>query len=279
MKRLTIMGAGGKMGCRTANNFRGHADYEVQCVEVSEAGRARLREQGFEPVEPEEALPRSEVVILAVPDRAIGSVARAVVPHLASGAMVITLDPAAAHAGELPSREDIAYFVTHPCHPPLFNDETDPEVRRDYFGGVKAKQSIVCALMQGSEADYAAGEAIARDIYRPVTRAHRVTVEQMAILEPTMAETVNIACLTVIREAMDEAIARGVPKEAAWDFMIGHLNIELAIVFDQVGSPFSDGALLIKEYGRRALFKPDWKKLFEPESVKEQVKAIVAGEL
>ena len=94
-----------------------------------------------------------------------------------------------------------------------------------------------------------------------------------------MAETVNIACLTVMREALDEAIARGVPKEAAWDFMIGHLNIELAIVFDQIGSPFSDGALLIKEYGRRALVRPDWKRLFEPESVKEQVKAIVAGKL
>jgi hypothetical protein len=34
------------------------------------------------------------------------------------------LDAAAPHAGELPERDDITYFVTHPCHPPIFNDET-----------------------------------------------------------------------------------------------------------------------------------------------------------
>jgi hypothetical protein len=45
----------------------------------------------------------------------------------------------------------VSYFVTHPTHPPVFNDETDPEARRDYFGAGKAKQSIVNALVQGPE--------------------------------------------------------------------------------------------------------------------------------
>ena len=63
------------------------------------------------------------------------------------------------------------------------------------------------------------------------------------------------------------------PPEAARDFLLGHLNIELAIVFGQVGSPFSDGAKLIIEHGRRYLIKPDWKRVFEPEEVGRPVAA------
>ena len=122
--------------------------------------------------------------------------------------MVICLDPAAPYGGELPERPDISYFVTHPCHPPIVNDEVEPEARRDMFGG-RAKQHIVCALMQGPEGDYERGARIAQRMFAPVMQAHRVTVEQMAILEPALAETVVLTCMVVIREAVDEAIRRG----------------------------------------------------------------------
>ena len=36
---------------------------------------------------------------------------------------MIVLDAAAPHAGNMPVREDVTYFVTHPCHPPIYNDE------------------------------------------------------------------------------------------------------------------------------------------------------------
>src|SRR5690606_14540447 len=148
------------------------------------------------------------VVILALPDRVIGEVARELVPLLQPGALVITLDPAAAHAGELPARDDISYFVTHPCHPSVFDHfKTEAEIR-DFFGGTHARQSVVCALMQGPEAHYALGERIARAIYAPVVRTHRITVEQLAILEPTMAEVCGIALITALREAMEEAVRR-----------------------------------------------------------------------
>ena len=109
--------------------------------------------------------------------------------------MVIVLDAAAPFAGHLPKRPDLTYFVTHPCHPPIFNDETDLEAKTDYFGGIKAKQHIVSALMQGPEEDYAKGEAIARTIWAPVMRSHRVTVEQLAMLEPGLSETVCASLL------------------------------------------------------------------------------------
>ena len=46
-----------------------------------------------------------------------------------------------------------------------------------------------------------------RSIWAPVMRSHRVTVEQMAMLEPGLSETVCASLLDVMREAMDEVVA------------------------------------------------------------------------
>jgi hypothetical protein len=274
MTTIALLGAGGKMGCRIVDNLRGCGEYRVLCVEVSEAGLDRLRRRGLAAVPRDEALAEADVVILALPDNLIGTIAGEVVPRLRPGAMVIGLDPAAPHAGRLPRRRDVSYFFAHPCHPSVFNDETDPEARRDFFGGTRARQNIVCAVMPGGEADYARGEAIARAMYAPVVKAHRVTVEQMALLEPALVETLAATCLTIVREGLDEVVRRGVPAEAARDFLLGHIQIELAILFGEVGSPFSDGALKAIERARSQLFMPDWKKVFEPESLRTSVEEI-----
>jgi hypothetical protein len=68
------------------------------------------------------ALAGADVVILAVPDCVLGKVAHEIVPQVRPGTMIFTLDPAAAHAGELPARPDISYFVSHPCHPSVFEN-------------------------------------------------------------------------------------------------------------------------------------------------------------
>lgn len=273
---VALLGAGGKMGQRLTRNLAADSRYRVLYVETGETGQGVLRDQGHAVTDVSEAVPQADFVILALPDTILGRVSHTVVPLMKTGATLFTLDPAAAHAGVLADRADINRFVTHPCHPPVFNDEVG-EARRDFFGGVLAKQAIVCALMSGYESAYAPSEALAIAMYAPVTRSHRVTVEQMAILEPAMAETVTACCITIIREAMDEAIRRGVPPEAARDFMLGHVNIPLAIVFGEVSSPFSDGAKLIIEHGKGLLFKENWRDVFTPESVREQVTAIVNG--
>jgi hypothetical protein len=278
MTTIAILGAGGKMGCRLTDNLR-QFHHSLLLVEVAEAGLANLRRRGLEPTPQAEALAKAEVVILALPDRILGAVSREVVPHLAPDTLVITLDPAVAHAGGLAPRKDVSYFVTHPCHPSVFEPCNTEAERDDFFGGIAAPQAIVCALMQGPEEHYATGERLARQFYGPVSRAHRITVEQMAILEPAMAETVGICLHLALREALEEAIQRGVPRAAAEDFMFGHVKVELGIAFGRVGFPFSDGAKLIAEYGRRRILRSDWKSLFEPESVREQVQMIVAGHL
>ncbi|HET7479302.1 MAG TPA: phosphogluconate dehydrogenase C-terminal domain-containing protein, partial [Rubrobacteraceae bacterium] len=272
-----VFGAAGSMGVRVTNALKDDPEYTMLYVEAGEAGQARLREKGFDPTSQEEAVGEADVVIFAVPDTVVGSLAREIVPSLKSGTMVVTLDPAAAYAGELPEREDISYFITHPAHPPIYNDETDPEARRDYFGSGKAKQAFVNALMQGPEEDYARGEKIATKLWGPVLRSHRVTVEQMAILEPVLSETVTATCLTVIREAVDEAAERGVPFEAARDFVLGHINVELAILFDELDWSLSAGAQMAVEEAKKDIFQPDWKKVFEPENIKESVTKITSG--
>jgi hypothetical protein len=278
MTTIALIGAGGKMGCRIVDHLRDHPDYELRCVEHGGRGLENLRQRGLHSMDAGEAVPGADVMILALPDRVLGSVAQQLVPLAKPGCLVVTLDPAAAHAGELPDRPDISYFVSHPCHPSVFDHfETETE-RADFFGGTTARQAIVCALMQGPEADYARGEQLARDIYAPVTRAHRITVEQMALLEPAMAETVGIALIRTLREALEEVVARGVPRAAAEDFLFGHIKVPLGIAFERVNFPFSDGAKLIAEYGREVLLRDNWKDVFAPESVLEQCRAITTGQ-
>jgi D-apionate oxidoisomerase len=277
MITIALFGAAGSMGTRISNSLKTDPGFRVLHVEAGEIGQGRLRERGITPLEREEALQQADVAILAVPDTLIGRVAAEIVPGLKSGAMLICLDPAAPHAGRLPKRADVTYFVTHPAHPPVFNDETDPEARRDFFGSGKAKQAIVSALMQGPEEDFAKGEAISKKIFGPILRSHRVTVEQMAMLEPALSETVAATCISVMREAMDEAVRRGVPEQAARDFLLGHIWIELAILFNEIDWQFSAGAKKAIEEAKTALFKPDWKKVFEPEQLKASVNKITEG--
>jgi hypothetical protein len=274
MTAVALFGAGGKMGLRIGRNLVA-SRFSVLPVEVSEAGRARFAEaHGIACVGAEDAIAKAQVIVLAVPDTVIGAVTQGLVPKLRPGTMVIILDAAAPHAGHLPERADITYFVTHPCHPPIFNDETDPAARADHFGGIAAKQHIVNALMQGPEEHYALGEEVARAMWAPVMRSHRVTVEQMAILEPGLSETVCATLLDAMREAMEEAIARGVPREAARDFLLGHMNILAAVTFQEIQGVFSDACNKAIVYGKETILKPDWKQLFEPEEILASVRRI-----
>jgi D-apionate oxidoisomerase len=274
--KIALLGAGGKMGMRLSANLQG-ARFDVDHVEVSAEGRRRLKESlGVECMEQGQAVSSADAVVMAVPDRLIGTILSTFVKDLRPNAKVVMLDAAAPHAGELPRRDDITYFVTHPCHPPIFNDETDFKAKTDYFGGIHAKQHIVCALMQGPESHYSECEEIAREIYKPVMRAHRCTVEQLAILEPALSETVGATFALALREATDEAVRRGVPQQAAIDFIIGHLNIELAIAFGIFPEGrFSDGALHAIAQAKPVIFREGWiDRVFAPEAVLKSVKDI-----
>ena len=79
------------------------------------------------------------------------------------------------------------------------------------------------------------------------------------------------------REAMDEAVRRGVSEEAARDFILGHLNVELAILFDQLpGVRMSDAANKAVERAKKEIFVADWKKVFERDAIAENIRMITS---
>jgi hypothetical protein len=274
MTTVALIGAGGKMGYRLAGKLK-DSRFDLRYAEVSEAGRERLKSGlGLDSVDTAAAVDGAAVVVLAVPDTAIGKVAATIEKDLRPGTMLVILDAAAPFAGHMPQRADLTYFVTHPCHPPIFNDETEPAAKRDFFGGVAAKQHIVSALMQGPDEAYGLGEEIAKIIWAPVMRSHRITVEQMAMLEPGLSETLCASLLVVMREAMDEVVARGVPKQAARDFLLGHMNVLGAVIFEETPGVFSDACNKAIEFGKPMLMRDDWKRIFEPRELADSIRRI-----
>ena len=272
---VTLLGAGGKMGGRVTANLRNLSHYKVAYVEASPERQKEMAAGGIDITPVDQALDTAEAVILAVPDRLIGRITQEVVPKLKPGTIVVGLDPAAAYAGMMPKREDITYFVAHPCHPPLFSDSGPASQDTDWFGGRgKLPQSVVCALHQGPEEHYAIGEQLAADMFAPILRRHRVTIEQMAILEPAVVESTFAGCITVLREAMEIAISMGVPKQAAWDFCLGHIRTELAIIFGFAEFPLSDGAMKAIEQNRPRIFQDNWKDVITIPAVRQSVRDI-----
>jgi hypothetical protein len=267
---ICIVGAGGKMGSRITDNLR-KLPYALSCVEKAEAGIRRLADKGLAVSAAETAVPASDIVVLAVPDACMAGVTREVVPLMKKGATAILLDPAAAYNGEVRLRDDCTFVVTHPCHPPLFGEQATPEARADFFGGIAATQDIVVALYRGSEENFRAAERLCREMFAPVAKAHRITVEQMAILEPAAAEVCAASAAALMKAAMDEAIARGVPAEAARAFLLGHAQIPLAIVFGKIGSPFSDAAKIAMKVGSEKVINPAWREVFEPEAIRATI--------
>ncbi len=273
-EKIALFGAGGKMGFRLTSNLL-KSDYRVSHVEVGAAGRQRLKDElGVECMSVDEALDGVDVVVLAIPDTLIGKVSHEIAPKLKAGTMVMTLDAAAPFAGHLPERDDLVYFVAHPCHPLIFNDDDDTRARNDRFGGAYAKQSITSALMQGPESAFDLGEAIAKVIYAPILRSYRLTVDQMALLEPGLSETVCATLLQVMRDAMDETVKRGVPKEAARDFLLGHMNILSAVIFNEIPGAFSDACNKAIQFGKPRLMRDDWINVFDRAEIAESIRRI-----
>ena len=275
MKTLTLIGAGGKMGCRITNNVK-NSDWHVHYVETNSKGVQRLSECGVSCSAADEALPAADVAIFAVPDVAMEAVTREMVPKLKPGALVMLLDPAAPLDGKVAHRDDLGYFIAHPCHPSVFNWEPTEQGFRDFYGGISARQAAVCALMSGAEKYYDLGVEVTRLIYRPVIRIHRVTVEQMAILEPALVETLSQTCMEMVKEGYDRVVAKGLPADCARDFILGHLRIQIAVLFGEVNGTFSDAAYKISKRAKPVLFKEGWSKIFEMDDIREQVRDITS---
>ena len=262
---VAVVGAGGKMGMRVSRNLA-RSVHTLRYAENSPAGQERMRAEGREAVTTEQAVDGADVVILAVPDTALGAVSQAVVPQMKSGAVLLTLDPAAAYANLLTQREDVLQAVAHPCHPSVFLERTTVQEYADNFGGEAALQNVVAAFEGDHAPDGEAKKAVAEDVirimYGPVDEVHWVTVKQLAYLEPTLVETVACMIGALLKEALHETVHTvGVPEAAARAMLMGHVQIALTNTL-RGSNPFSDACLIAMDYGRETIVKDDWKKIF-----------------
>ncbi len=268
-KRLvvTIVGAGGKMGVRTSNNLAKQLDaYEMLLCETAEAGIKNVQERGFAVTPAEVAVPKSDIVVLAVPDRVMKEVSVGIVKMMTPGKTCVILDPAAAVAKELALRDDCTFVVTHPCHPSYFLDQDTYEARHDYFGGVAAKQDIVIAKIQGSDENFTQARAVCEILFAPVENSYVMGVRDIAFLEPTLVELLGATTLYAMAETVKEAERRGIPRAAAESFLTGHVYNLTANFLGKLGNTrVSDACLVAIELGNRLVLRDDWKKIWDDE--------------
>ena len=263
---IAVIGAGGKMGMRVSNNLV-RTEHDVRYVENSPAGQERTREAGRSLTDAPTAVADADIVVLAVPDLALAAVTAELVPQMKSGAVCLTLDPAAAYANLLTTRDDVIQAVAHPCHPSIFLQRETPEQWADTFGGIAAPQDAIAAVESDDPAKKTLVEETVRAIYAPVIDVHFVTIKQLAQLEPTLVETVACMVGELLNEALDEAIhTMGVPEAAARSIMYGHTQVALANGL-RGDNPFSDACLIAMKYGRESIVKDDWKKIFRDDEL------------
>jgi pyrroline-5-carboxylate reductase len=274
VKTVAIIGAGGKMGTRAVEKIGNNSYYRVLMCESNAEQVHMLEKKGFTVTPLESAVAEADFVIMAVPDALIGRIVSQVVPHMKKEGTLIMLDAAAAYVGELPESRGLTFMITHPCHPPFFTEQATPEARRDYFGGT-AVQDILISLIHGSQMNLQAGTDLCKIIFSPVRRVHYVTPEQFALLEPAMSEIVGATAACLMKAALDTAIEKGVPREAAEAFMAGHGQIALAIAFGAEKSPFSDACQIAIQWGTKELINPSWKKVFEPEVLTQAIQVML----
>ncbi len=277
-RTVVIVGAGGKMGARAAEKIGRQSGFGVLLCESNPEKARALQEGGFQVTPLDDALQQADFVVLAVPDAVIGRIATDAVPRMKTGSTLIMLDAAAAYIGELPHREGVTQMIAHPCHPPFFTEQATPEARRDYFGGI-ATQDILVALIEGSREHFSCGTELCKAIFAPVAKAHEVTAEQFAFLEPAMSEMLVATAARLMRLSLDEAIARGVPREAAESFMAGHAQIAMAICFGAEPSPFSDAAQNAIDWGMREIVSPDWKKAYDADVLSSAIRFMLHNEM
>lgn len=265
-RSIAVIGAGGKMGMRVSNNLVKTA-HAVAYSETSPAGRERVEAAGRTLTSTPDAVAVADVVVLAVPDLALQAVSREVVPLMRPGAVLLTLDPAAAYAGLLATRPDVVQAVTHPCHPSVFVERHTPEEYADTFGGIAAKQDAIAAIESDDPATAALVETVVRAIFAPVIDVHWVTIKQLAQLEPTLVETIACMVGALLKESLDEAVnTLGIPEPAARAILLGHTQVALANTL-KGDNPFSDACLIAMDYGREAIIKDDWKKVFRDDEL------------
>jgi hypothetical protein len=89
---------------------------------------------------------------------------------------------------------------------------------------------------------------------------------------------IAMCMIDVMTEAVDECASRyGIDRDAAKDFLIGHLNVEIAMWFGYSPKVPSDAALRLLEFGKEMIMKENWRDALSPAAVRRASELIVHG--
>ena len=270
------------MGTRTSRNLitKFPDKFDVKLVESFAPAAERIEQAlGRKVVPVQEALDFAEVVVFAVPDTLIKKLSGEYVPLLKPGTAFLILDPAAAVAKELTLRDDCTFGVAHPCHPSYFKWQKEEEAYQDRFGGEGGHQDIVMSKICGDDAKFELAKETALCMYR-ADNAFVMTSEQIAFLEPTLVEVLSASCLFAMAETVDEAVKRGIPKEAAVSFLTGHIfNLSANFLGYLPGNPpVSDACKVAIGLGNRLVLRDDWKKIWDDEMLRKVISTMLHPE-
>ena len=250
--KVAVIGAGGKMGTRTSNNLITHFSdkFDVKLVETYAPAVERIEKE------------RGLSVTLSAE----------YVPLLRPGTVFLILDPAAAVAKELTLRDDCTFGVAHPCHPSYFKWQKEEDAYRDRFGGEGGHQDIVMSKICGDDTKFELAQETARCMYR-ADKAYIMTSEQIAFLEPTLVEILGASTLYAMAETVDEAVRRGIDREAAVSFLTGHIfNLSANFLGYLPGNPpVSDACKVAIGIGNRHVLRDDWKKIWEDNMLEKAI--------
>lgn len=277
---VSVIGAGGKMGTRTSNNLsKATEEVELLFVETSPKGIESIRARGFDVTSMEEAVAKSDVIVLAVPDTVIKIASKPVVDLMKAGSGLIILDPAAAVAKELSLRDDCTFAVAHPCHPSYFLDQDTVEARNDYFGGVDGKQDIVMAKIQGDDETFALCRRVSEIMYGPVVNSYVMGIRDVAFLEPTLVELLGATCLFAMAETVNEAERKGIQREAAVSFLSGHIyNLSANFLGFLGNTPVSDACKVAIGLGNKLVLRDDWKQIWNDDVLDKVIATMIHPE-
>ena len=265
--KIAVIGAGGKMGMRVSPNLDAIPEYDVKFCEAGEAGVKRSEDAGRAITPTAEAVADADYVVYAVPDVALNAITTEIAPMQKPGSVVLTLDPAAAYAGQLFIREDLTYVVCHPAHPSVFRERKTDEEYADTFGGIAAAQHIVAAMHTENDAEQPIAEEVIANMFAPVVKVHWESVHDMAVLEPTINETIGCMIGQFLKDVLDYAVeVTDMKYESVEAMFYGHIYIALTNAL-RGSNPFSDACLLAMDYGRERIINPNWKEVFNDEDL------------
>lgn len=266
-KKVCIIGAGGTTGYKIAKNLARYAErYTLNLCEIAPAAVEKLLSEGFRVISTEEAVPRADFVIPAINDSKLKAFVPGVLHAMKPGSAMIILDPASVIAGEIPQKEGCTLAICHPCHPSSFHDQDSPRARADKWGGDGGKMDLVMSLVYGSEDVFDQCRSLCETMFEPVMHSYVMTPRQMAFLEPTLVEVLGATCLMAMTETLEEAVRRGIDRDAATSFMCGHIqNVSFTFAGLMGDTKVSDACKVAIDIGNRLVLRDDWKQIWTDE--------------